>query len=77
MLVLQRREDDEVRITASNGEVIRVRVCEIDGGKVRLGFQAPPEVAIDREEVARERGTAREPPPLARSRKAPEEYLSS
>jgi carbon storage regulator len=30
---------------------IKVTVVSSEGGKVRLGFEAPPEVAIDREEV--------------------------
>lgn len=48
MLVLARRERQRVLIAGG----ITVEVLEIDGNKVRLGFTAPPGVAVDREEVA-------------------------
>ena len=47
MLVLSRRRDEVVLI----GDNIRVRVVDIRGDKVRLGFDAPDDVRIDREEV--------------------------
>ncbi len=47
MLVLARREDERIRI----GENVILRVVEIRGNVVRLGFDAPPDVAIHREEV--------------------------
>jgi carbon storage regulator len=47
MLVLGRNVDQEIRI----GESIVVRVLEIRQGRVRLGFEAPPHVAIHRAEV--------------------------
>jgi len=52
MLVLSRKHGECVRI----GESIEVKVLEIDGGRVKLGFSAPPDVAIQREEI---RGTHR------------------
>jgi len=50
MLVLSRKKDKAVVIKA--GEItIEVLVVEILGDKVRIGFSAPNEVAIHREEV--------------------------
>jgi carbon storage regulator CsrA len=51
MLVLSRKEGEEIVITATNGEVIRVVVHEQRGDNIRLGFVAPPMVLIDRAEV--------------------------
>ena len=53
MLVLARRRNESVVIFTPAGEVT-VTVLEIRGGKVRLGFDAPPNVPIHRREVARE-----------------------
>jgi carbon storage regulator len=47
MLVLSRHKDERVVI---NGNVV-VTVVEIRGDKVRLGFEAPADVEIHREEV--------------------------
>lgn len=47
MLVLSRRPDERIRI----GEDIFVTVVAVRGDAVRLGFEAPVEVVIDREEV--------------------------
>ena len=47
MLVLSRQRDESVLI----GDNIRVRVVDIRGDKVRLGFEAPKEITIHREEV--------------------------
>lgn len=46
MLVITRKINEAVVIEGG----IRVVVTEITGGKVRLGFEAPREVRIDREE---------------------------
>jgi carbon storage regulator CsrA len=51
MLVLSRRTFERVRIFGDSGEVW-VRVLRIDGDRVSLGFEAPENIAIDREEVA-------------------------
>lgn len=50
MLVLNRQKDDAVMI--ANG-VIVVTVLEIRGNKVKLGFDAPPDVPVHRAEVQR------------------------
>lgn len=47
MLVLSRKQDEAVRI----GEDVIVTVVEIRGDKVRLGFTAPGDIPIHREEV--------------------------
>src|SRR5438132_1674950 len=52
MLVLTRRIGEQIVIDGN----IRVRVCAIKGGKVRLGISAPPSVPLDRLEVHQRRG---------------------
>ena len=47
MLILARRIDEVVRI----GDDIEVVVLAVDGNQMKLGFNAPPEVHIYREEV--------------------------
>jgi carbon storage regulator len=47
MLVLSRHVGEEIVIDCD----IRVRIVAIDGGKVRLGISAPPDVLVDRQEV--------------------------
>lgn len=47
MLVLTRSEDESVII----GSDIKVTVVEIRGSKVRLGFEAPKDVSVWREEI--------------------------
>ena len=47
MLVLSRKKDEKIVI----GENITLMVIEIRGDKVRLGIDAPRDVAVHREEV--------------------------
>ncbi|MCE5267720.1 MAG: carbon storage regulator [Planctomycetaceae bacterium] len=47
MLVLSRRTDESVWI----GRSIQVKVLEIQNGRVKLGFAAPPDVPVQREEI--------------------------
>jgi carbon storage regulator len=47
MLVLSRRAGERVWIGGS----IRVEVLEVGGGRVKLGFSAPPDVDVLREEI--------------------------
>ncbi len=49
MLVLSRNRDESIIIDDN----IVITVVEIRGDKVRLGIQAPKEVAVHREEVYR------------------------
>jgi carbon storage regulator len=64
MLVLTRRIGEEIIIDNN----IRVTIVSIDGGKVRLGIAAPPEVRVDRQEVhERRREFAAQPDVVARA----------
>ncbi len=47
MLVFTRRVDEAIMI----GDNIRIMVVGIHGGKVRLGFSAPPSVSVIRQEL--------------------------
>lgn len=47
MLILSRGVGESIVI---GGEIV-VTVIEIKGGKVRIGVDAPREIAVDREEV--------------------------
>ncbi|MBV8741038.1 MAG: carbon storage regulator CsrA [Sinobacteraceae bacterium] len=49
MLILTRRPTESFMI----GEHIRIEVLGVQGNQVRLGIQAPREVAVHREEVFR------------------------
>ena len=51
MLMLTRFEGETVVITPPAGPEIRVAVTQIGTKRVRLGFEAPTGVAIDREEI--------------------------
>lgn len=52
MLVLSRRRNEGIVI----GQGIVVTVVAINGNRVRLGIEAPPEVPVHREEIARRLG---------------------
>jgi carbon storage regulator len=47
MLILTRRMGESVRI----GDDVTVTVLGVKGGQVRLGFTAPQDVAVHREEI--------------------------
>lgn len=47
MLVLSRKQNEQIII---GGDIV-LTIIRIDGGKVRLGIEAPPEVSIDRREL--------------------------
>ena len=51
MLVLTRKAGKKIFID----NCISVEIVAVDGGKVRIGITAPPEVRVDREEVHRAR----------------------
>ena len=50
MLVLTRKAGETIVV----GNSIRITVVELSSGSVRLGFEAPAEVSIYREELYRE-----------------------
>jgi carbon storage regulator len=47
MLILSRRTGESVKI----GDNVTVTVLSVKGGEVRLGFTAPPDLGVHREEV--------------------------
>lgn len=47
MLVLSRMKNEKIRIN----DFVTITVVDIRGDKVRLGIEAPKEVAVHREEV--------------------------
>ena len=47
MLVLSRREDESILI----GNNIRITVVRIEGGRIKIGIEAPKDVSVDRPEV--------------------------
>lgn len=51
MYVIARREQESILL---HGGLVRIRVLSVTGKIVRLGFDAPPEVDISREEVTLE-----------------------
>jgi carbon storage regulator CsrA len=53
MLVLSRKSRESVVVGVADGSerVLKVTVLEIDGGKVRLGFEADADIPIHRWEV--------------------------
>lgn len=55
MLVLARKKGESICI----GENVIITVIELDHGKVRLGFDAPTSVSIDRKEVREIKDRAR------------------
>lgn len=59
MLVLSRKLGERIVI----GDNIVVTVVEIDRGKIRLGIDAPKEVAIYRGELVRDRPKPKAPDP--------------
>jgi len=51
MLILTRKQDEKIIITTPNGIRITVMLIAIRGDKVRLGVEAPKDVAVHREEI--------------------------
>jgi carbon storage regulator CsrA len=47
MLVLSRRESERIFI----GPNIVIQIVRVRGGSVRIGIEAPPEIAVVREEL--------------------------
>lgn len=51
MLLLMRRPDEKIIIDTAAGERIVIMVTKIAGNQVTLGFDAPPDINIAREEI--------------------------
>lgn len=49
MLILSRKEEESILI----GDNIKIKVVSVDKGSVKLGFEAPPNLLILREELAK------------------------
>jgi carbon storage regulator len=49
MLILTRKLTEVIRI----GDDIEIVVIAVQGNQVRLGISAPPNIPVDREEIAR------------------------
>ncbi len=58
MLVLSRNTQEKVVLWAQGTRVV-VQVLAVEGGRVRLGFEAPAAVRIDREEIDRRKAADR------------------
>lgn len=59
MLILMRRAGESICI----GDDVTVKVVSLERNRVRIGVYAPPEVRVDREEVAEKRRLGIAPPP--------------
>ena len=51
MLVLTVVSGSGLTMTLDNGERVRVKIVRVNGNKVRLGIDAPPDVDINRDDV--------------------------
>lgn len=51
MLVLSRKKDERIILKVPGMDDVAVTVVRIDGGKVRLGIEAPEDVTIIRSEL--------------------------
>ncbi|MFC1572844.1 carbon storage regulator CsrA [Candidatus Eisenbacteria bacterium] len=47
MLILTRKLGENIRI----GDRIKITILDVKGGQVKLGIDAPPHVAVHREEI--------------------------
>lgn len=50
MLVLSRKKNESI-IIGSGEKEIKIKIIEINGNSIRLGFEAPSDISIHREEV--------------------------
>lgn len=52
MLVLERKLQEKIML---GDGLITIKLVSVEGGRVRLGIEAPKHIRIDREEVHRQR----------------------
>lgn len=50
MLVLSRKKNESI-IIGDGQKTIKVKIIEINGNSIRLGFEAPSDISIHREEI--------------------------
>jgi carbon storage regulator len=68
MLILMRRPGESIHI----GPNIVVTLVSLERNRARIGIEAPREVTVDREEIARKKKDGLEPPPKTKRRSAAE-----
>ena len=64
MLVLTRFTSERVILRTPHGEVITMTLIEAGHGRARLGFDAPIDVSVHREEIDVQREREKDSPPL-------------
>lgn len=52
MLILNRKRNQRIVLTAPDGQRIYVELTDVRGKKAAIGVEAPREYRVDREEVA-------------------------
>jgi carbon storage regulator len=73
MLILTRRAGEALRI----GDEIEVTVMAVNGSQVRIGINAPRDIAVDREEIAERKRRDREALTAGAKSAVPKVTLSS
>jgi len=51
MLVLERKKNESIFITASDGSTIKIKIIRIRNKKVSLGFEASLDISIVRDDA--------------------------
>lgn len=51
MLVLTRKEDEQIVIYDESGVIAKVKINKIDRNQVRIGVEAESHIKIDRDEI--------------------------
>ena len=54
MLILTRRNGESLQIVTRDNEVIEIKITNVRGEQVKIGFDAPPECRILRQELLEE-----------------------
>ena len=77
MLVLSRKIQEAIVVGGTGGvsQLLRIKVIEIKGSTVRLGFEASPDVAVHREEIWKRIRAETEAPVQAQVAERPKEQV--